>query len=119
MDQRAVPGLGVGCSNFGSFADERASYEVVSAALDLGVGYFDTADAYPPGSPGLSERILGAVLKGRRDKATVAARVNPCEADLLGNHCVEVSSFGSLIHATVGRRGGWGGLRTNRSGWVA
>jgi 1-deoxyxylulose-5-phosphate synthase len=74
MDQGAVQGLGVGCNNFGSFSDERAADEVVSAALALGVGYFDTADAYPPGSQGLSERILGAVLKGRRDKATVATK---------------------------------------------
>ena len=48
-----------------------------------------------------------------------AARVNLCEADFFGNHCVVVvSSFGSLIQAMVGSAGGVGGLRTNRSGWV-
>jgi putative transposase len=49
-----------------------------------------------------------------------AARVNLSEAGSLGNHCVvAVSSFGWLIQTGPGSAGGWGGLRTNRSGWVA
>jgi hypothetical protein len=49
-----------------------------------------------------------------------AAPVNLSEAGFLGNHCVvAVSSFGSLIHTAVGRAGGWGGLRTKRSGCSA
>jgi hypothetical protein len=48
------------------------------------------------------------------------ALVNLFEADSVTNHCVEAStSFGSLIHETTGITGGAGGLRTNRSGWVA
>jgi hypothetical protein len=51
------------------------------------------------------------------------ARVNGSEADLVGNHCVVAeSSLGSLIHTAVGSAGGWGGLRTKRSGcsaWAA
>jgi hypothetical protein len=51
---------------------------------------------------------------------TPAARVNLSEADSFGNHCVvAVSSFGSLIHTAVGKAGGWGGLRTKRSGCPA
>lgn len=48
-----------------------------------------------------------------------AARVNPFAADFLVNHCVVVSSLGSLIQAVVGSLGGSGGLDTNRSGWAA
>ena len=49
-----------------------------------------------------------------------AARVNLSEADSFGNHCVVVvSSFGSLIQTAVGSAGGWGGLRTKRSGCSA
>ena len=47
------------------------------------------------------------------------ARVNLCETDFFENHCVEASSFGSLIHTAVGSAGGSGGLRTNRSGLAA
>jgi hypothetical protein len=54
------------------------------------------------------------------DVGVGAARVNAFEAGFFGNHCVVVvSSWGSLIHTVVGRAGGWGGLRTNRSGWAA
>jgi hypothetical protein len=49
----------------------------------------------------------------------VAAPVNLREAQTSGNHCsVTRTSFGSLIHATVGSAGGSGSLRTNRSGWA-
>jgi hypothetical protein len=47
-----------------------------------------------------------------------AALVNLFEADSVANHCAEApTSFGSLIHETVGSVGGTGGLRRNRSGW--
>jgi len=66
------------------------------------------------------ERIKTLVHEGAVTTEIEAARVNLCEADFLVNHCVvAVSSFGSLIHATVGSAGGVGGLRTNRSGWAA
>jgi hypothetical protein len=46
-----------------------------------------------------------------------SAPVNLCETESFGNHCAVVSSsFGSLIHATVGNAGGSGALRTKRSG---
>jgi len=49
-----------------------------------------------------------------------AARVNPFEAGFVGSHCVVgASSFGWLIHTAVGSLGGWGGLRTKRSGCSA
>ncbi|HEV8527820.1 MAG TPA: helix-turn-helix domain-containing protein, partial [Actinomycetes bacterium] len=51
------------------------------------------------------------------DDPSMSAPVNLSEADSFGNHwVVGVSSFGSLIHTAVGRAGGWGGLRTKRSG---
>ena len=48
------------------------------------------------------------------------SRVNLSEADFFVNHCVVgASSWGLLIHAAVGSAGGWGGLRTKRSGCSA
>jgi aryl-alcohol dehydrogenase-like predicted oxidoreductase len=45
----------------------------VSAALDAGITFFDTADIY--GRPsGRSEEYLGKALKGRRDEAIVATK---------------------------------------------
>jgi len=43
----------------------------IQAAVDLGVTFFDTADDY---GQGLSERILGEALRGRRDGIVVATK---------------------------------------------
>lgn len=67
-----VPCATIGTMMFGGRADEAESRRIVDAALDHGVNYFDTADAYTNGE---SERILGRALAGRRDKAIVASKV--------------------------------------------
>lgn len=64
-----VSALGLGCNNFGGKLDQSATAEVVNAALDLGVNYFDTADAY-----GESEAMLGRSLGARRDQAIIATK---------------------------------------------
>src|SRR6201995_1254978 len=46
--------------------------EMVNAALDAGVNFFDTADVY---SVGESETLLGKALAGKRDKAILATKV--------------------------------------------
>ncbi|MET7398283.1 aldo/keto reductase [Dactylosporangium sp. NPDC005572] len=65
--------VGIGCNNFGGRIDADRANEVVSAALELGVTLFDTADVYG-NSPGDSERVLGAALGGRRDEVIVATK---------------------------------------------
>lgn len=45
---------------------------LVGRALDAGVNFFDTADAYAGGQ---SESLLGQVLKHRRDDAVIATKV--------------------------------------------
>ncbi len=69
--------VGIGCDNFGGRMDEARTREVVNAALDSGVNFFDTADVYPVVPPGLStksEEIMGRALKGRRDEAVIATK---------------------------------------------
>ena len=61
--------LGLGCVNLGSSG--RDGVRLVHHALDHGVGFFDTADAYGKGG---SERVLGRALRGRRDHAFVATK---------------------------------------------
>jgi len=46
--------------------------ELVSAALDAGINFVDTADVY---SFGESETLLGKALAGRRDKVVLATKV--------------------------------------------
>ncbi len=50
-------------------ADETAALETVSAALDAGVNFFDTAPIY-----GQSESFLGKALRGRRTQAVLASK---------------------------------------------
>jgi aryl-alcohol dehydrogenase-like predicted oxidoreductase len=66
-----VPIVGVGCNNFGGRTDERRSARVILAALDAGVGFFDTADIY---GGGRSEEILGRTLGHRRDEAVIGTK---------------------------------------------
>lgn len=52
--------------------DAEAAGALVGQALDAGINFFDTADAYASGQ---SERILGAALKSRRDEVVIATKV--------------------------------------------
>jgi aryl-alcohol dehydrogenase-like predicted oxidoreductase len=62
---------GLGCNNFGMTIDEAASREVVDAALDAGINFFDTADIYGGGE---SETFLGRALGSRRSEAIIATK---------------------------------------------
>ncbi|WP_248515100.1 aldo/keto reductase [Salinarchaeum laminariae] len=67
----------LGCMSFGSeepwMLDEDESREIIERAIDLGVNFFDTANAY---SDGESEEILGDVLSDYdRDEQVVATKV--------------------------------------------
>ena len=58
--------LGLGCSRLGSVLGlgGEAARTLIATALDQGISFFDTADIYAQGD---SERLLGEVLRGRRD----------------------------------------------------
>ena len=64
--------VGIGCNNFGARMADEDVPGVVDAAIDAGVTLFDTADVY--GGAGGSERLLGAALKGKRDKVVLATK---------------------------------------------
>lgn len=52
-------------------SDATEARRLVDICLDAGVNMFDTADAY---SQGASEHILGAAVRGRRDRVIIAAK---------------------------------------------
>ena len=65
---------------FGWSADEKVSRDIMSAAVDAGCNFFDTADLYsrwiPGNTGGDSERIIGRWLQGRpRDRIVIATKV--------------------------------------------
>src|SRR4051794_11270389 len=63
--------VGLGGNNFGWRIGERATAEVVHAALDAGIDFFDTADIYDTGR---SEEFLGRALGARRRDVVVATK---------------------------------------------
>ena len=52
---------------------------IIHRALDSGINFIDTADVYGP--HGMSEEIVGAALKGRRDDIVLATKVNGSMGD--------------------------------------
>ena len=71
--------MGLGCWPFAGGSvwgdqDDDDSVSTIHAALDVGISFFDTAEAY---EEGYSERVLGRGLDGRRDKAVVATKLGP------------------------------------------
>ncbi len=66
-----VSAVGVGCNNFGIRIDEARTKEVIEAALDSGVNFFDTADTY---ANGRSEELIGRILRHRRSEAIIATK---------------------------------------------
>ena len=58
--------------NFGKRTDEPESHRIVHRALERGLDFFDTANAYVQGE---SERILGRALGKRRGQARIATKV--------------------------------------------
>jgi len=71
IGQLSVSVVGLGCNNFGGRLDESRTREVVAAALDAGIDFFDTADVYGGAK---SEVYLGRALAGRRDRAVIATK---------------------------------------------
>jgi aryl-alcohol dehydrogenase-like predicted oxidoreductase len=53
--------------------DDEESVAAIRAALDAGINFFDTAEAY---GDGYAEEILGRALEGRRDEAVIATKVS-------------------------------------------
>ncbi len=87
-----VPALSFGAGTFGGRGelfgawgdtDAEQARRLVDISLDAGVNMFDTADVY---SDGASEEVLGAAVKGRRDrvllstKATLPTGAGPWDA---------------------------------------
>lgn len=77
-----VPVLSFGTGTFGGEgplfsawgrSDVEEARRLIDICLEFGVNLFDTADVY---SNGASERILGAAIKGRRDKVLISTKTS-------------------------------------------
>ena len=75
-----VPALSLGTGTFGGGneffkawgdTDAKGAARLIDICLDSGLTMFDSADIY---SDGLAEQVLGAAIKGRRDKVLVSTK---------------------------------------------
>ena len=68
----SVIGLGcMGMSQAYGAGDDAESVATISRALDLGVTFLDTSDAY---GPHLNEVLVGSAIRGRRDEVVLATK---------------------------------------------
>ncbi len=86
MEQRALGGLtvsalGLGCmgfsSGYGMPAPEREAIATIHRAIELGVTFLDTADAYGPHT---NEVLVGKAIADRRDRVVLATKFGFREA---------------------------------------
>ncbi|MFM6981325.1 MAG: aldo/keto reductase [Microbacteriaceae bacterium] len=70
----AVSTLGLGCMGMSDFygpSNDAISHDVIRAALDMGISFFDSADMYGPFT---NEVLVGKALGADRDRVTIATK---------------------------------------------
>ena len=67
-----VSELCFGTMTFGGPADETESQAMFNRCLDVGINFFDCANVY---NGGVSEEILGRLMKGKRDDLVITSKV--------------------------------------------
>src|SRR3712207_1679417 len=74
LGQLTVSAQGLGCMGMSEFygtADRSEAERTIARALDLGMGFLDTADMYGPFT---NERLVGRAIAGRREEVVLATK---------------------------------------------
>ncbi len=104
-----VPVLCLGTMTFGLQVDEAGSYAIMDAAIEGGVNFFDTADAYPLGGSletiGRTEEIIGSwmVNRSNRDHIILATKCFAPTRRGPNNHGLSRQHIMESVHASLRR----------------
>ncbi|QLQ11213.1 MAG: aldo/keto reductase [Nocardioidaceae bacterium] len=101
--------VGLGCNAFGARIDQAGTHEVISAALDHGITFFDTADMYGSGK---GEEFLGRALGERRQDIVLASKFG------MPTHGVNGPAWQALGSRSYLRRAVEGSLRRLGTDWI-
>jgi aryl-alcohol dehydrogenase-like predicted oxidoreductase len=97
----AASAVGLGTWAIGGWmwggTDERQSVAAIQAAIDEGISLIDTAPAY---GQGLSEKIVGEAIRGRRDRVVLATKCGLVWHTTKGNHFFDYD--GRPVHRYLG-----------------
>jgi aryl-alcohol dehydrogenase-like predicted oxidoreductase len=106
-----VPALSFGAGTFGGTgplfgawgdADAAQARRMVDIALDAGITMFDSADVY---SDGASEEVLGAAIKGRRDRVLLSTKAGLPTGDGPGDAGTSRARLIAAVEAALRRLG--------------
>ncbi|HET7214241.1 MAG TPA: aldo/keto reductase [Terriglobia bacterium] len=107
MDYRTLPNTGLkvsrvsfGTMTLGSQADENAGRRMIDLCLNAGINFIDTANIY---NKGVSEAMIGKLLKGRRDKVVLATKVRGKMGDAADESGLSRAAIRKAIDASLQR----------------
>ena len=81
----SVSAIGLGCMSLsGTYgeADDAQSVALIHHAIDMGINHLDSSDMYGWGH---NETVVGAAIKGRRDKVMLASKFGQIKSEGGGN----------------------------------
>lgn len=81
-DSLEVSSLGLGCMGlsygYGPATDEKQAIDLIRSAYEMGITFFDTAEAYGQGA---NETLLGKAVKPFREKVVIATKFGFVDGD--------------------------------------
>ena len=92
--------LVLGTMTFGDTADRGVAQRMVDASLAAGITSLDTANGY---AGGVSEEIVGSLLKGRRDRVVLATKAGIYPGDADGAPLLSASALRRSLEASLRR----------------